>query len=161
MLAALPLPAQAIILGTAAVALFLGRSHLAAAARASGEATTAIAKQLGPLLGELLSERELAVAMLLAARPPSGRDAYYEIPGLPSGSPSEALTRLCLYALARSDARSAASLANDLPRQLGVPVAAAKVRLVLRGHPCFYRLPRGRFQVGRPWPGLKTPTAPR
>ena len=152
LLASLPLPAQAIILGTAAVALYLGRSRLAETAKSSGEALRAIAEQLGPVIGQLLSERELALAMLLAARPPSGRDAYYEMPGIPEASSAEALTRLCLYALSRSEARSAASLARDLPRHLGVPVGEAKVRLVLRATSCFHRIPPGRYQVGRPWP---------
>jgi predicted nucleic acid-binding protein len=76
MLAALPLPAQAIILLAAGAAIYLGRSQIAAAAKSSGDAIKSIAEQLGPVIGQLVSERELAVAMLLAARPPSGRDTY-------------------------------------------------------------------------------------
>jgi predicted nucleic acid-binding protein len=153
LLAALPLAAQAIILGSAAVALYLGRSRIATAAKSSRETLRTIAEQLGPVIAQVLSQRELAVTMLLAARPPSGRDANYELPGIPEASSTEALTRLCIYALSRSDARSAASLARDLPPQLDIPVGEAKVRSVLRTQPCFHRIPPGRYQVGRPWPG--------
>jgi predicted nucleic acid-binding protein len=151
LLASLPLPAQVIILLAAGAAIYLGRSQLAAAAKSSGDALKSAAEQLGPVIAQLLSERELAVAMLLAARPPSGRDVDYEMPRLPTGGSTDALRRLCLYTLARSDARSAASLAQDLPRNLGISVGEAKVRAVLRANPCFYRVPPGRYQVGRPW----------
>src|SRR5450759_627050 len=70
----LPLPAQVILLGAAGAALFIGRSQLVAAGRSSRESLAAIANQLGPVVGQLLSEREAAVAILMAARPPSGRD---------------------------------------------------------------------------------------
>ncbi len=151
LLRGLPLPIQILVLGAVASGTFLARKQLAGAAQSTGRGLLVLAQQVMPGIAEFVAARETAGEKLLDARPPSGRDDWRGIPILPDAPSSEALTRLCLYALARSYARSAASLSRELPPDLGVPTGEAKVRAVLYGHPCFYRLPRGRFQVGRPW----------
>jgi predicted nucleic acid-binding protein len=148
----LPLTLQLLIVGTSLAGIYVARKRIAVAAQSAKGGLMALADQILPVISELVAQREIASEMLLAAGPPSGRDTWATgFPDLPKATAPEALTRLCLYALARSNARSAASLSGELGGEVGVATGEAKVRAVLRSNRCFYQLPRGRFQVGRPW----------
>jgi hypothetical protein len=64
------------------------------------------------------------------------------------GHRTAALTRACLYHLARSPAdMSARELAQELP-DLGIGQGEQLVRSVLRSSSCFYQTYKGRWQAG-------------
>src|SRR5207249_7084029 len=73
------------------------------------------------------------------------------LPLVPSVLGPSALTRVCIYALGRApEGLTAAALASALPSDLPMATGAAKVREVLRTHRCFFYLPKGRWQLGKP-----------
>jgi hypothetical protein len=148
----LPLYVQLLIIGAVVGGVIVARKPLSDAARAAGIAGKQfLSENLLPVLTAIATEREVAAEMLLAASPSGGDGWTVGLPMLPDLPEAVALTRVCLYALARSHPRSAAALSRDLPSNLGILCGAAKVRAVLYGQRCFHPLGRGRFQVGRPW----------
>ncbi len=110
------------------------------------------AERLLPELEAWAAERETALAWLHAAAPPMGPNSV--VSNFPTISDdADALVRLCVYVLGRAEgAISAASLRRGLPTEIAAYVAVTQIRAVLRESVCFYQLPRGRWQLGRPWP---------
>lgn len=104
-------------------------------------------------MAQWYAERQFATALMHAAEPASqGAVLPSGLPVPPSALGTESLARVCIYALGRAaTALSAAGLSRALPQDLSIACGEAKVREVLRSYPCFYPLPRGRWQLGRPW----------
>jgi predicted nucleic acid-binding protein len=149
--ARLPLHIQLLILGVVVGGLVLARKPLLTAARSTREAgLKMLSENVLPVIATMVTEREFAAEMLLAASPSRGDGWIAGLATLPEAPKGEALLRVCLYALARSSPRTASALAGELPSDLEIASREAKVRAVLRGHRCFHPLGRGRFQVGRP-----------
>ncbi|MFG1745781.1 PIN domain-containing protein [Micromonospora chalcea] len=112
------------------------------AALGTGVSTAAVT------VAEVLTQRDAARKQFETLQPnQSSRD---EITG--HRGPSAALTRACLYRLARSphSDQSARDLAALLRHTDGVTSGEGKVRATLREQATFAETRRGRFQVGRP-----------
>jgi hypothetical protein len=115
-------------------------------------ASRAFVEQFGPAFLAWYQERQVSIAWVNAAEPPLPVAVTSSgLPLLPSALGTDALTRVCIYALGRApEGLTAAVLASSLPTDLGLPTGVVKVRPVLRAHPCFFYLPKGRWQLGRP-----------
>ncbi|WP_416903524.1 PIN domain-containing protein [Micromonospora echinospora] len=117
-------------------------------------------------LGAGLSTTAATVAEILAQRDAARRQFETLQPTQPGGDEiignhdsSAALTRMCLYRLARCPQRdlSARELTDALRRTDGVATSETKVRSMLRENAAFVELSRGRFQLGRPASTLLAP----
>jgi predicted nucleic acid-binding protein len=121
-------------------------------ADAASRAGRGFVEQFGPAIATWAYERQLSIVWVHAADPPLVQAATASgLPLVPSVLGPLALTRLCIYALGRApEGLTAAALASALPNDLPMATGAAKVRQVLRSYRCFYYLPKGRWQLGKP-----------
>lgn len=117
-----------------------------------GRAGRAFVDQFGPAIVTWYQERQLSIAWVHASDPPLVEAGTASgLPMVPSVLGPSALTRVCIYALGRApEGVTAAILASSLPTDLPMATGVAKVRQVMRTHRCFFYLPKGRWQLGRP-----------